>query len=82
MQSIEEADGAIGRTAAYFPGVAGEPQRFYAIEELAQTDLVKISLGGMLSHRYFNVTQNVRVDVKPETIIEAIARGLRGKAFG
>jgi hypothetical protein len=49
---------AIIRAAeSYFKGFASDSHRYYLVDHFADTDVRKISPGGMMGHRYFDITE-------------------------
>lgn len=74
-------EGAIEGAEAYFPGFAEDPHRFYVVDRFVETGLIKVSPGGMMRHRYFDVTAGFQVEAQPAKDIDAIAQELRGKTF-
>ncbi len=71
---------AIERGKDHFPGLADEPHRFYLVDRFVETELRKASPGGMMNFRYFDLA-DYGIDVAPDTPIEAIAQGLKGREF-
>lgn len=48
---------AIINEATYYPGFAAEPHRYYMVDSFAETKVRKISSGGMMGHRYFDILE-------------------------
>lgn len=73
---------AIVEAAIYYPGLGTEPIRYYLVDRFAETDLRKISSGGMRGLRYFDVAELAGVsDVPQDARAEDVAEMLRGTSY-
>ena len=63
--------------ATYYAGFADDPHRYYIVDKFTQTAVRKVSPGGMMGHRYFDIGdlargKKVPSDSSGEVVAEAI----------
>jgi hypothetical protein len=62
--------------------LAAEEQRYYIVDQFYETDLRKVSYGGMRGHRYFDLADLIPCFAATlETTGAEVAAQLRGKEF-
>lgn len=57
IEHRERVRAIIRAAEVYFKGFASESHRFYLVDQFADTDVRKTSPGGMMGHRYFDITE-------------------------
>lgn len=72
---------AMERGELIYPGLSTSPTRYYVVDAFHETDLRKTTPGGMMGHRYFDLSAYGLSDVTETTPVERIAEALRGKTF-
>jgi tRNA-binding EMAP/Myf-like protein len=73
---------AIIDAATYYPGLAAESHRYYMVDSFAQTEVRKISSGGMMGHRYFDITALAETnELQKDASSTEVANMLKGAIF-
>jgi hypothetical protein len=78
----DRIDAIIHAAEAYFGGFSAESHRFYLVDSFIETDVRKVSPGGMMGHRYFDIVELGRAQRLPQEASSAyLADMLRGKTY-
>lgn len=72
---------AIALASGYYPALAQEPHRYYLVDAFHETDISKVSRGGMMGHRYFDLEGEFGVPEVDEKSTQDIADLLRGTTY-
>lgn len=67
---------------AYYPGLEGSRHRYYVVDAFTPTDFRKVSPGGMMGHRYFDIEDISGRRLSSGAPGSSAAQALNGHTFG
>lgn len=73
--------GIVSAAQGYYPGFQGDPHRYYIVDQFSEIDFRKVSPGGMMGHRYFDIQDITQSKAPPNASGPEVARLLDGKQF-
>ncbi|SDY29573.1 PD-(D/E)XK nuclease family protein [Citreimonas salinaria] len=72
----------IGEAEVYFRGFASAPHRYYLVDRFAETDVRKVSSGGMMGHRYLDIAELGQTDeLQQDVSSQDVGALLRGATY-
>ncbi len=73
---------AMRASESYFGGFSSDAHRYYIVERFVETEIRKLSSGGMMGHRYFDIARLAKNEqVAINLTSEEAATILKGKTF-
>jgi hypothetical protein len=86
MGTIDKArqqaiQGVIEAAQDYYPDLGSRHHRYYVVDTFAPTEFLKMSPGGMMGHRYFDIEEISKQRLSPDTPGSVAAHALYGRSF-
>lgn len=67
--------------ASYYPDLGAEPHRYYLVDHFFETDVRKVSKGGMMGFRYLDIVELTERNLEPGEATEKVAAALAGTSY-
>jgi hypothetical protein len=80
-EQIAAIKSTIDAAKGYFPDLGAEVHRFYVVDRFAETQFRKVSAGGMMGHRYFDIEAISRKTMDHDSPGTYAAAALNGREF-